>query len=65
MKRKLSGRTRLILGALTYLKEEFKTLNLKKIKALGKILSGYVEMKFRPSKKKLSQRKLSPGLDDI
>ena len=65
MRRKLSGKTRLILGALSYLKEEVKTLNFEKIRALRKIISGYVEMKFRPPKKKVNQRRLAPGLDEI
>lgn len=63
-KRKVSGKTRLILGSLSYLKEEVKTLNFAKLRALKKIISGYIEMKFR-TPKKVSQRKLSPGLDEL
>ncbi len=58
IRRKLSGKTRLVLGSLSYLKEEIKTLNRAKMRALKKIISGYIEMKF-------NQRKLNPGLDEI
>lgn len=64
IKRKVSGKTRLVLGSLSYLKEELKTLNFAKIRALRKIISGYIEIRFR-TPKKANQRKLSPGLDEL
>lgn len=46
-----SGKTRLIKGSLLYLWEEIKTLNRMKIKALTRIISGYVRMKYRDQKR--------------
>lgn len=41
-----SGKVRLIKGSLLYFWEEIKTMNLRKLKALFRILSGYLKMKF-------------------
>ncbi len=40
-----SGKSRLIKGPLLYAWEELKTLNPTKMKALGRIISGYIRMK--------------------
>lgn len=65
IKRKLSGKTQLIFGVLSYFKEEVKTLNRPKFRALKKIISGYIQMKFRTPKRKVNPRKLNLGLDEI
>lgn len=51
-----SGKSRLIKGTLLYLWEEVKTLNRMKIKALTKIISGYIKMKYRDQKKLPTRR---------
>jgi hypothetical protein len=50
-KKKESGKARLIKGSLLYLWEEIKTMNKTKFKALTRILSGYLKMKFSDPKK--------------
>jgi len=45
-----SGKTRLIKGSLLYAWEELKTMNMVKFRALGRILSGYLRMKFSDKK---------------
>jgi len=46
-----SGKARLIKGSLLYLWEEVKTLNRMKMKALARIISGYIRMKYRDQKR--------------
>lgn len=41
-----SGKSRLIKGSLLYLWEELKTMNMTKFKALYRIGTGYIRMKF-------------------
>lgn len=41
-----SGKVRVIKGSLLYFWEELKTLNMRKLKALFRIISGYLKMKF-------------------
>jgi hypothetical protein len=41
-----SGKVRLIKGSLLYFWEEVKTMNMRKLKALFRIFSGYLRMKF-------------------
>lgn len=45
-----SGKVRLIKGSLLYAWEEMKTMNMVKFRALGRILSGYLRMKFAEKK---------------
>jgi hypothetical protein len=45
-----SGKSRLIKGSLLYAWEEMKTMNMTKFRALGRIFSGYVRMKFKDRK---------------
>lgn len=45
-----SGKARLIKGSLLYAWEEMKTMNMVKVRALGRILSGYLRMKFSDKK---------------
>lgn len=54
-----SGKSRLIQGGLVYLWEELKTMNWIKFKALYRILSGYLIMRYRDSRKVANQRKLN------
>jgi hypothetical protein len=49
-KRLESGKSRLIKGSLLYAWEELKTMNMVKFRALGRILSGYLRMKFADKK---------------
>ena len=59
MTKKESGKSRLIKGSLLYLWEELKTMNMVKMKALYRIGSGYVKMKFfAPKKSKTEPRKI-------
>ena len=51
-----SGKSRLIKGTLLYLWEELKTLNRIKIRALARIISGYIKMKYRDQKQITSRR---------
>jgi hypothetical protein len=51
-----SGKSRLIKGSLLYLWEEIKTLNRMKVKALARIISGYIKMKYRDQKRLTSNR---------
>ncbi len=44
---KQSGKARLIKGSLKYLWEEVKTLNPKKLHAIGSMVGGYFSMKFK------------------
>ncbi len=53
-----SGKSRLIKGTLLYLWEELKTLNRMKIRALTRMISGYLKMKYR-DQKKLTERRNS------
>ena len=57
-KKNESGKSRLIKGALFYLWEEMKTLNRAKFKAMSRMLSGYLKMKFSHPKKISTQRKI-------
>jgi hypothetical protein len=41
-----TGKSRLLKGSLSYFWEELKTLNRAKLRALWKILSGYVRLKW-------------------
>jgi hypothetical protein len=45
-----SGKSRLIKGSLLYAWEEMKTMNMTKFRALGRIFSGYLRMKFKDRK---------------
>lgn len=49
-KKNESGKVRLIKGSLLYAWEELKTMNMVKFRALGRILSGYLRMKFTDKK---------------
>lgn len=51
MGHKGSGKIRLIRGALLYLWEEIKTMNMVKFKALCIMLNGYFRLKFTDQKK--------------
>lgn len=51
-----SGKSRLIKGSLLYAWEELKTMNMIKFRALGRILNGYIRMKFRDSKPSTGSR---------
>ena len=51
-----SGKSRLIKGSLLYLWEEIKTMNRMKLKALARIISGYIKMKYRDQKRLTSNR---------
>lgn len=62
-KTKLSGKSRLIKGSMLYLWEEIKTLNRAKLKAAWRMLSGYLEMKVKGSKKASRQRNLDLSPD--
>ena len=57
-----SGKSRLVKGSLLYLWEEVKTLNRAKIKALMRILSGYIRMKL--DQKKLIDYRKNPEAND-
>lgn len=52
-----SGKSRLIKGSLLYLWEELKTMNMVKLKALGRIATGYFRMKFSEKKKPSTVRR--------
>lgn len=45
-----TGKSQLVKGSLQYLWEEVKTMNKGKMKALGRIISGYVKMKYKDDK---------------
>jgi hypothetical protein len=47
-----SGKSRVIKGSMRYLWEELKTMNRYKFKALSKIVSGFVKMKFSDNTRK-------------
>lgn len=47
-----SGKAKLIKGSATYLWEEMKTMNKRKLKAMGEMASGYISMKLSGGKKK-------------
>lgn len=54
-----SGKSRLIKGSLLYAWEELKTMNMTKMKALYRIGTGYLKMKFfGPGKPKPAQRQI-------
>lgn len=59
MKHHESGKVRLIKGSLLYFWEELKTMNMVKLKALLRIISGYVRMKFMDQKKHRQDNDLS------
>lgn len=59
-----SGKARLIKGSLLYLWEEIKTMNMTKLKALSRILSGYFKMKFYKNRKIANRRNLDLSLDE-
>lgn len=62
-KMKQSGKSRLIKGSMLYLWEEIKTLNRVKLKAAWGMLSGYLEIKVKGSKKASHQRNLDLSQD--
>lgn len=45
-----TGRSKLIKGSMLYLWEEVKTINRRKIKALSRIVTGFIKMKFKDQK---------------
>lgn len=58
-----SGKARLIKGSLLYAWEELKTMNITKLRALGRIFSGYVKMKFSDKRSVSSGRNSDFSLD--
>lgn len=58
-----SGKVRLIKGSLLYAWEELKTMNMVKFRALGRIISGYIGMKFA-GKKHVSAHNSDLSLND-
>ena len=50
-KKNESGKSRLIKGSLLYAWEEAKTLNMNKFKALYRIGTGYIKMRFAEFRK--------------
>lgn len=59
-----SGKARLIKGSLLFLWEELKTMNRMKIRAIFRILSGYLGMKIQKNKKITHRRNLDLSLDE-
>lgn len=51
MKKKKSGRLLFLEGLFLYFLEELKTMNIKKFRALKKIIIGYTRMKLLEKKK--------------
>lgn len=58
-----SGKARLIKGSLLYAWEELKTLNFTKMRALGRILSGYIRMRFLDKKDSRASQNSNFSLD--
>jgi hypothetical protein len=54
--RKDSGKVILFKGTMSYLWEEIKTINRRKLSALRRILAGYIRMKFSDQKKITNRR---------
>lgn len=50
-KKKKSGRMLFLEGLFLYLIEELKTMNVKKLRALKKIIKGYTKMKLLEKQK--------------
>lgn len=48
---KESGKVTLVKGSLAFMWEELKTLNFKKLRAMSKILVGYVRMRYFGTKR--------------
>lgn len=46
-----SGKLTLMKGTIEYLWEEVKTMNRRKLKALSRIMIGYLRMRFREQKR--------------
>jgi hypothetical protein len=62
-KKNESGKSKLIKGSLLYLWEDIKTLNRVKLRALYKIMTGYLIMRFRDQKKLTHHRNLDLSPD--
>lgn len=63
MNKNETGKMRVIKASLLYLWEEIKTMNLTKLKALTRILTGYIKMKFLDHPQKSNTRKSDFSLD--
>ncbi len=59
-----SGKARLIKGSLLFLWEELKTMNRTKLRAIFRILSGYLGMKHQKNKQLTHRRNLDLSLDE-
>lgn len=53
-----SGKAKLIKGSATYLWEEMKTMNKRKLKAMGEMASGYISMRLGSKKKTTSSSRV-------